>query len=227
MRIEPFGVGSYVHVIKRGARGLPITKQQSDKWRFLRLLYYMNDEFLDQNWDNYTKRKDLFKRLDSWPERKPIVSIIAFTLMPNHMHVALRENREGGISKFMQRIGQAMTNYHNEKYKEHGSLFQGSYRSHTIADDRYMQYVAAYIAVKNVFELYPNGGLSGARENFENAWKWALQFPFSSLADYVHARNFPILDGDVLNEILPPPQEFKIFAHDVIKSGKWLQEEFE
>jgi len=49
MRIEPFTAGSYVHVLKRGARGIDIVRDESDRWRFLRILFFMNDEYFDKS----------------------------------------------------------------------------------------------------------------------------------------------------------------------------------
>lgn len=227
MRVEPFTVDSYVHVIKRGARGMPITEDTADKWRFLRLLYYMNDEYLDENWDQQTRDLDLFYRPDWWPERTPLVRILGFTLMPNHLHFLLQEIRKGGISAFMRKIGQSMTNHYNEKYQQKGSLFQGSYRSKTIENDEYLRYVAAYVMVKNVFELFPQGGLRGATKNFEVAWEWATKYPFSSLGEYAGTRRFPIIEKGILGEIYKKPEDFKNFARDVIQGGKWLQTDFE
>lgn len=226
MRVEPHMVGSYVHVVKRGARGLPITGDLPDKRRFLRLLFYMNDRFLDDNW-NRVPGQDKFSRSAEWPEREPLVAVLAHTLMPNHMHLILRETQESGIAAFMQKIGQSMTNHYNEKYHETGSIFQGSYRGRTIADDTYLRYVSAYVMVKNVFELYPKGGLRGGTEHFDDAWQWAITYPFSSLGDFVGKRLSPILDNDILGEIFPTNREFKDFARDVILGGKWLQTDFE
>ena len=226
MRVEPFSIGSYVHVIKRGARGLPIVQNDDDKRRFLRILYYMNDEFLDPYWDLATRNRIPYTRLDSWPKRKPIVRILAYTLMPNHIHLLLKEIREGGISEFMRKLGQSMSNHHNERYMQHGSIFQGSYRGRTVESDEYLRYVAAYIMAKNTFELYPRGGLRGATEHFEDAWKWGIKYPFSSLGDYAGVRKSPILERDILGETLSP-RTFKLFCRDVIEGGKWVQAEFE
>ena len=51
MRVEPYTINSYVHVTKRGARGLPIVRSKNDKDRFVRLLYYMNDTYKTENWE--------------------------------------------------------------------------------------------------------------------------------------------------------------------------------
>ena len=226
MRVEPFAVDSFVHAIKRGSRGLELTVDESDKSRFLRLLFYMNDEFLDEYWYRADSERQFF-RPDSWPERKPLVAMAAYTLMPNHFHLLLQEIREGGISSFMKKLSQSMTNYHNEKYDQKGSIFQGSYRGKTIDSDEYLRYVAAYIMVKNTFELYPHGGLQGGVQHFENAWQWAIEYRFSSLGDYAKGQYSPILEKRVCGELFSSPREFKKFARDVIAGGKWRETELE
>jgi len=229
MRVEPFAVGDYVHVLKRGARGLDIVQDDSDKWRFLRLLFYMNDEYFDDNWvraldegSQTTFRP--FARPSGWPPRKPIVKILAYTLMPNHFHILLKEIVDGGISRFMQKIGQSMTLHFNEKHnqKGKGTIFQGSYKGKTVGDDIYLRYLAAYIMVKNVFELYPKGGISGAIKNFEDAWQWAIKYQFGSLADYCTDRQSPIIAKDILGEIFNPIS-FKKFAKEMILGRKWIK----
>ena len=227
MRVEPFTLDSYIHTIKRGARGLPIVADDADRWRFLRLLFYMNDEYLDENWDQVTKQNDLFHRPDWWPERSAIVRILGFTLMSNHVHLILQEIRAGGVSMFMRKVSQSMTNHHNEKHHQRGSLFQGSYKSRTIQSDEYLRYVAVYVMVKNTFELYPLGGLGGAMQNFEAAWSWAISYPFSSLGEYTSGRIFPIIEKEILGEIYSNPKDFKKFAREVIKGGRWLNADFE
>jgi hypothetical protein len=230
MRVEPHDIGSYVHVLKRGARGLPITNKDGDKWRFVRSLYYLNDKYLDKQWSRNIsiKEKGLCFRPEEWPERDPLVKILCYTLMPNHIHLLLLQTQDDGISKFMQKLGQSMTNHFNEKYSQQGSIFQGSYKGRTVSDDRYLRYVSAYIMTKNVFELYPNGGLEKATQNFEKAWKWALSYQYSSFGDYAGARNnSPVIDKDILAEIFPTPQKFMKFSKDVILGGKWTDVELQ
>ncbi|GEM_PF-5556426 len=94
---------------------------------------------------------------DNWKPRKPIVNIIAFILMPNHFHLLVKEIEEGGVAKFMQRVGTGMTMYYNAKYQESGTLFQGSYKARCVDSDLYLKYLSVYIQVKNTLELYPGG----------------------------------------------------------------------
>lgn len=225
MRVEPYTIDSYIHIVKRGARGLPIVRDKSDKYRFVRSLYYLNDTFFYPHWEKETLQQGMFYRPPSWPKRISLVDVVAYTLMPNHFHLILREIKEGGVTTFMKKLGQSMTNHSNEKYHECGSLFQGAYRSKTVNSDEYLRYVAVYVMVKNTFEQFPEGGLSAAQKRFESAWKWAIDFHFSSLGDYTRSRvHSPVTSSFLLNEIFTP-QSFKSFSQDVILSGKWKEQE--
>jgi len=205
-----------VHVMKRGARGLPITSDIADCWRFTRLLYHMNDEYKCDPWERDTFGMGIFDRPSSWPERSPLVKVLAWVLMPNHFHLVLKEIREGGVSKYMQKIGGSMTTHHNAKHEEKGSIFQGAFKSRTLDDDFYLKHVASYVMVKNVFELYP-GGYDRAVAEFDKAWKWAVEeYPFSSLADYATMRNSPILEKDIFGELFPSPATFKAHSKEMI-----------
>lgn len=183
MRVEPRSVGSIVHVVQRGARGLNIAKDMQDHSRFSGLLFYLNDSFSDPNWLKTARTFRQLQRPDYWPDQDPLVRILAWTLLPNHFHLLLEEIRENGISKFMQRLCGSMSMAFNAKYSEKGSLFQGSYKSRTVDTDEYLSYLAFYIQVKNVLELYP-GGLTKAMRDFDDAWLWASKYPFSSFALY-------------------------------------------
>ena len=218
MRVQPFGVDSFVHVVKRGARGLPITRDEKDQKRFVRLLYYLNDEYQSEFWELDVRRLVSLQRPKQWPERRQLVKIIAWTLMPNHFHLLLQEIQDDGVSRFMQRLCGSMSRHFNEKYGEKGSVFQGPYRSRTIGTDRYLRWAITYILVKNVFELYP-GGLSRAVKEFEKAWKWGIgSYAYSSLAEFARGDESPIVDANVIRGFFKSPQDFKECSRDMIVS---------
>lgn len=217
MRVEPYAVGSVLHVVKRGARGMEIARDDADRWRFLKLLYLLNDEYQDINSARDANKLKPFERPPHWPERKPLVSVLAWTLMPNHFHLLLRETRAGGVTKFMQRLGASMTMHFNEKYGEQGSIFQGAFKSRTVNSDEYLRYAVAYIVVKNVFELYP-GGLAKAIKEFDSTWKWAYAYPFSSFRAAANGNHSPLIDMGAVNELDLYGSSFRRSAHDMLSS---------
>lgn len=221
MRKEPFSVDSYIHVYNRGNRKLPIVRDQKDKWRFLQMLRYFNDEYSPPNIfrtlegmrnSNFQKQ---FEWPDSWPEHKPLVKILAFALMQNHFHLLLKEIEDGGTSKFMQKLGTGMTNYFNTKYEEVGTLFQGSYKARLVNEEMYLKDLSVYIQVKNPFERYP-GGFKKAIREFNKAYEWVIDDSYNSLADYASGRNSPIIDKDILAKLFKTEREYKDFALDAI-----------
>lgn len=244
MRVEPFTVGSYVHVYNRGNRKLEIVLDEKDKWRFMQAIRFFNDINSSQHilrdisrnsisnsskWsvsdtDHINQQIESVFELGwpkNWPERKPLVKILCYCLVPNHFHLLLKEIIEGGISKFMQKLGIGLTNYFNLVHQVEGRLFQGSYKGKTIGDDQqYLQYLSVYIQVINVLELFP-GGLAKAFENIDEALKFVEQYPFSSYQDFIGLRKSLIIDKDILEEIFLTPKQYKEFVYDVLTARQY------
>lgn len=193
MRVEPFSVGSVTHVTKRGVRGTDIVRDLKDRHHFIKALFLLNDTHSDSYWHRETEHLPLFERPEHWPSREPLVHILAWTLLSNHFHLLLQEIREGGTAKFMQRFGGSMSLCFNLKYGEKGSLFQSAYHAREVNETSHMNYLVFYILVKNVLEMYP-GGLNAALNNFDDAWKWASQYRFSSFRDHISGTPSPLID---------------------------------
>ena len=115
----------------------------------------------------------------------------------------------------MQRVCGSMSAHFNAKYHERGSLFQGAYRSRTISEDTHLRYLAFYIQVKNVLELYP-GGLKRAFEQFDDAWEWATRYEFSSLPAFIARANSPITESELLWSLYQDAESFKKEAYELL-----------
>lgn len=203
MRKEPYGVGSIVHVVKRGAKGTPIVRNDDDRWRFLKLMRYLNSATVPRHWERYVTKEHIannFAIPKEWLRPQPYVSILAYCLQDNHFHLLVREELEGGISKFMQRLCTSMSAYFNAKYSDAGTLFQSAYRARTVDNDEYLQHLAAYIMVKNVFERYPTG-VRGAMKEFHKAMSTSEAYPFSSLPVYTRNLNSGLLAMKEIDEL--------------------------
>jgi len=217
MRVEPFSVGSIIHVTKRGTRGMDIVRDSHDKDRFVRSLFLLNDTYTGANWHRETSGLPLFERPNYWPEREPLVQILAWTLLSNHAHLLLKEIREGGTTKFMQRFCGSMSLCFNLKYGERGSIFQDAYHSKTVETDEHFNYLAFYILVKNTLEMYP-GGLPEALADFDTAWQWALSYHFSSLGKQIASVHSPIIDDSegLIRKVIGDSDAYKKEACELI-----------
>lgn len=209
---------SIVHIYNRGPKKLPISRGQDDLFRLLHNLFYFNNaKPMPATWSRDVARAGGMQTLvwpEHWEPRVPIVSILAFTLMPNHLHLILKELVDGGVSKFMHRAGMSYSKFINEKYDENGSLFQGPYKSRRIDSDTDLRNLLTYVMVKNPFELYP-GGLMSACQNFDDAYDHALAYPFTSLSEYTNGKP-EFLDHALLDDLGFDPAAFKEFSREVM-----------
>ena len=229
MRVEPFTVGDFIHAYNRGNRKALIFRDVNDKWRFLKILRFFNDEYSPHNPSRQIERNvevrpqqllmGEFKWPEwpkSWPPHKPLVKILSYCLKDNHFHLLLKEIIAGGISKFMKKLSDGFTGYSNLKYDEVGRVFQGPYKGKTaMKDAKILQYLDAYIQVFNLFEDYP-GGIEKTVKEFDQAFELVLNNPFSSLGESFGKRNLGIIDRDTLKEMFPNLEIYKKFAYDAL-----------
>jgi len=228
MRVEPFTVGEFVHVYNRGNRGMPIFRDVNDKWRLLKILRFLNDEYLPTHpFRDISLATSDVARLNPlagksfdwpkhWPPHKPLVKILSHKLRNTHFHLLLKEIVAGGISKFMKRFGDAYTKFFNTKYEETGKVFQGSYNGRTSRGDlKNLHYLDVYIQVFNSFEEYPDG-IEGALKEFDKAFVFALNDPICSLGETFGTRNYNIIDRDILAETFPDLETYKKFTKDAL-----------
>jgi hypothetical protein len=247
VKVEPFSVGNFIHVYNRGNKKALIFLDKSDYWRFLWSLRFFNDKRdIDQfakcltdlvkeqkeilhilrgsdprGQSDYHDGRNTFEWQKDWGEPRPLTEIISYHLSPNHYHLLLREIIPGGISKFMKKLGGGYTVYRNTKSSEVGKIFQGRYRGKTINDEKYLQYLDAYIQVFNVFELF-EGGILGAMENFDEAFKFALDYPFCSLGEAFGFRNLGIVNRRSFEGMFTDPLSYKELCRDalVVRSSR-------
>jgi putative transposase len=75
--------------------------------------------------------------------------LYAYCLMPNHIHL-LVERQEDSISRVMQRLLTAYSQYHNRKYRKSGHLLQGRYKAILCQSDQYLAELVRYIHLNPV-----------------------------------------------------------------------------
>lgn len=208
-----------VHVIKRGARGMEIVRDTSDRERFLDSLFVLNDEYKNDNWVRDIESYPRFTRPKYWPEQKPLVDIHAFTLLDNHLHllIGLRNDSTAGLVDFTRRLFRSMTGYFNEKHHEKGSIFQGPYKSVEVTADSQLRYLIPYILVKNTLEMHPSG--LAVAHDFDSAWQWACAYRYSSLGHASGATDSPILTKDnVVTDVFRTESELRAASRDMLSS---------
>ncbi len=78
------------------------------------------------------------------------VSIHAWVLMSNHVHLLMTPTSADGISKLMQTTGRLYVRYFNTTYRRTGTLWEGRFRSCVVEENNYLLLCQRYIEMNPV-----------------------------------------------------------------------------
>ena len=140
--IKEYVENGYYHIYNRGVEKRDIFLDEQDCAIFLHYLklYLSPIEELKQL-DLPGLRILKFIRLNLFQE----IDLQSFALMPNHIHLQIKQTTIDGIVKLMKRLTTAYVMYFNRKYKRVGSLFQNRYKAVLIETDSYLLHLSRYI----------------------------------------------------------------------------------
>ncbi|MDP3799884.1 MAG: transposase [bacterium] len=188
MHKPQFAGDKIYHIYNRGVEKRKIFLNDKDYLRFIHNLFEFNDENpvvnTDYYFDSFVVKQDNSNKKRA---RKLLVDILAFVLMPNHFHLILRQRKENGIIKFMQKLGTGYTMYFNKKNDRVGGLFQGRFKAVILEKQVHFIHLPYYIH-SNPSELIYRGSTS---IDAEAKLKFLKNYRWSSFLDYIGIKNFP------------------------------------
>lgn len=220
MRKIQFVNDHYYHIYNRGVDKRKIFLTNEDYYRFVHDLFEFND--LDAT-INLKWRFDKYRGSNSIREdsKTHLVDIICFCLMPNHFHLILRQVREKGITKFMQKLGTGYTMYFNQKCQRTGALFEGRFKAILIEKEEYLIHLSRYIHINPVERIEPNWKEEGIKD-WPRVNKFLEQYKWSSYLDYIGKPSFPwVINRAFLLGYFGGKENYKQFTNS------WLQKDIE
>jgi len=191
----------YYHLYSRGVEKRKIFIDTRDYERFMALLYIMNqpEPF---HFTNFLKRNKIGEIFNE-SKKKSLVSILGYALMPNHFHILVYENEEGGISKFMGRLLTAYSMYFNTKYERSGPLLTHPFRSQHISDESQYLWIFSYIHLNPIGIIKKDFKINGIG-NKDIAKEFLKSYKYSSFHEYdgVSRPESKILDLSLIPDYL-------------------------
>jgi putative transposase len=135
---------------------------------------------------HYKDYQRYLTRLEEYLEKHP-VSLLAYCLMPNHIHLLIRQDDEESVERFIHRLHTSYTMYFNRKYERVGSVFQGRFRAKLVETDEYLLHVSRYIHL-NPCEILRAHHPDTKLENY----------PWSSYPQYVGSSEYTVCNTSVI-----------------------------
>jgi len=121
--------------------------------------------------------------------REENFSIIAYCLMPNHIHLIVRQGGLSNPSRLIARLHTSYAMYFNDTYKKVGHLFQGRYKQKIVESDNYLLQLVSYLHLNPVKDQIVSS---------------PEKYPWSSIGWYqqpARNRQWGICDADVVSQL--------------------------
>lgn len=199
---------NYYHVFSRSIAKFQIFNRPEDYNRIitaLKLYQFKDFCYGFSHFLTLSKSAQLahIKSLDSSPR---IVDIIAYCIMPTHIHLILKQNLDNGVSLFMSKVLDSYSRYFNLQHGRKGPLWESRFSDILILNDNQMLHLTRYI------HLNPTS--AGLVKN-------PLEWDFSSYHEYVNSE-FDNGFCSFRDIITLAPKEYQKFTEDQISFQKQL-----
>jgi putative transposase len=151
-RKQPIIKGETYHIVSKSISEFNIFRCDKDYERMLNeILYY---SFLKPPYKfSLVKNKKitaLRNNSSGFGVLGKIVNILAYCIMPTHIHLIINELCEDGITKFMNLILKSYTAYFNLKYNRRGPLWEGRFKNVLIKNDYQLIHTTRYVHLNPV-----------------------------------------------------------------------------
>ena len=152
--------------------------------------------------------------------------IYAWCLMPNHVHLLIKE-RSGPLGSFFQGTAAAFVYWYNQKYDRTGHLFQGRFRTEPVETPEYFLNVLRYIhmnPVKANICQRPEEYLFSSYRSFFCSGKYTGDQMIYDLMRMDELRKFHFAENEDFCLDIDMPESRHLTDGEVISMGKDLIE---
>ena len=212
LRTVQFVEGENYHVYNRGTDKRTLFRDDTDRQRFMKLLYLSNSV------ESINVRNILRKDNEPYTSKRgaPLVSIGAYCLMPNHFHILLTPRVKDGVPKFMKKLCTGYSMYFNRRHNRTGTLLEGRFKSKWIDNDIYLKYLYAYIHL-NPLKLWSRVEVV-SEPSIEETLNYIESYKYSSLPSYLQVTRLE----NVIIDPKPFPDYFETSADHINELKDWL-----
>lgn len=194
--------GGYYHVFNRSVLSNPIFENEREVEAFVKALTYYS---LVKPPRRLSLEKRYKENIMNYDER--LVSILAYCVMPNHFHIELKQEVEGGISTYMRRLTLSFVRFYNTLHKQKGPLFESFFKAVLIESENQLLHVSRYI------HLNPTS--AGLVDD-------PIKYPYSTFPMYVYGgEKPPFVFDDILRE--KKRSYYENFVYDNMEYQQTLQ----
>ncbi len=151
MRKEPLIEGCVYHVFTKSIAGFKVFRGKREYDRFIEMMQFYEHESPPVKFSYYAELDDKDIYYETKIKPNPcLVEIIAYCVMPTHIHLILKQLKENGITNFLRPLLDSYTRYFNIRNDRKGPLWQSRFKSVLVDNDEYLLHLTRYIHLNPV-----------------------------------------------------------------------------
>lgn len=145
-RYTTFFNGGIYHVISRSVHQKPILSNPKNAQAFSDTLRYYSQNEPPIKFSYFKRNKNIYKiNLDN-----RLITIIAYCIMPTHIHLLLKQEKDQGTRLSIQKTLNAYAHYYNLKNEQRGPVFEPSFRAILVTSESQFLHLSRYIHLNPV-----------------------------------------------------------------------------
>lgn len=205
----PLATGEIYHIFSRSIAEYNIFNSSEEYLAFeQRLQYYQFktdakfSDFIALKMTQNLGFENLFKTYSGNCEK--LIQIIAYCIMPTHIHLVLKQLKDEGISNAVGNLFNSYTKVFNTKHKRKGPLWEAKFNNVLVESDEQLLHLTRYIHLNPVTAYLVKK---------PEEWK------YSSYNEYVTG-NLKLTDFENILDIIP--RQYRNFVNDRISYQREL-----
>jgi len=155
-RLCPLENQSIHHIYNKSIYRFELFTCEDEYQRMLKLIQFYKYDGHSQPFSHFIEKKNndgFFTDHTATSEHKLLlVKIIAYCLMPTHVHFILQQLRDKGIETFMRRLLNAYSKYFNLRHNRRGPLWENRFGNRIIVDEKGLNQRIMYVHYNPVKE---------------------------------------------------------------------------
>ncbi|RKY45123.1 MAG: hypothetical protein DRP81_04740 [Candidatus Omnitrophota bacterium] len=149
MREKILSTGEVYHIFTKSIANFKIFKKEKDFLRIIDMMaFYQRKNKV--SFAIFEKNKSKVLEENNNKNNDKIVKIIAYCIMPTHIHLILTQLEEKGISVFMSNLLNSYTRYFNLKHNRKGPLWESRFKRIHIDNNEILLHLTRYIHLNPV-----------------------------------------------------------------------------
>jgi len=194
-RLKTFEVGKIYHIYNRSLDEREVFGGGDEYELMERLLKQYLTEYVPAEDGRFKGEKPYRIRHKQEMVLKGKVDLVAYCLMPDHIHLLLAERESGAITRLLRRILTYYSMEYNRKRKRRGPVFLGTFKAAAVEGDELLKAVSRLIhlnpVVKSIRRFALVETIAGSRLD---------EYRYSSYQDYVSGQKRDFVNSEpILN----------------------------